>query len=122
MLEQSREIAEIAASLIEVFSAAVIVFGFIRALANYTRVRRAEDREAAFVAFRGQLGMDLLLGLEILIVADVIESITVEASARSLAVLAFLIVIRTMISWSTSLEVEGRWPWQPEPKGGASDG
>lgn len=122
MLEQVREIIEIAGGVIELFAAAVIVFGFLRALVNYFRGRPAKDREAAFGTFRAHLGKDMLLGLEILIVADVIDSIAVTPSLQSLALLAFLVVIRTMISWSTSLQIEGRWPWQSEPEERKSNG
>jgi len=122
MLEQFKAIAEAAAGLIEIFAAVVIVFGFLRALISYVMVVRVEAREGAFVTFRAQLGMDLLLGLEILIVADVIDTIVVDPSARSLGVLAFLVVIRTILSWSTSLQVEGRWPWQPELQERKSNG
>ena len=122
MLEQFKAIAEAAAGLIEVFAAAVIVFGFLRALITYVMVLRIEARAGAFVTFRAQLGMDLLLGLEILVVADVIDTIVVDQSARSLGVLAFLVVVRTILSWSTTLQAEGRWPWQPELQERKSDG
>lgn len=114
MIEVIREVLEHAATVIELFAVAVIVAGFIRAAISYPQVLRAEDRETAFHIFRGKLGMDLLLGLEILVVADVIETITVDGSYGSLLTLAFLVVIRTIVSWTTELQVEGRWPWQPE--------
>ena len=113
MIERVQEWVELAVLAITVFASLVIVFGFLRAATRHVRVWRAEDRSAAFVEFRTSLSVDLLLGLEILVIADVIETITVEPDAHSLAVLAFLVVIRTAISWSTSLQIEGRWPWQP---------
>ena len=54
-----------------------------------------------------------MLGLEILVVADVIETITVRPTFESLAALGILVILRTILSWTLSLEVEGRWPWQP---------
>ena len=68
MVEEVREVLELATGLIELFAVAVIIGGFIRAAVSYTRVLQAEDRAAAFHVFRGKLGMDLLLGLEILVV------------------------------------------------------
>jgi uncharacterized membrane protein len=59
------------------------------------------------------LGRALLLGLEILVVADVIETITVEQTFESLSVLGLLVLLRTFVSWTLTLEIEGRWPWQP---------
>ena len=85
MVEQVRALLEHATTFIELFAVAVIVVGFIRAAIAYPQVLRSENRVAAFHSFRGQLGMDLLLGLEILVVADVIDSITQDASYESLA-------------------------------------
>ncbi|MGI9523313.1 MAG: DUF1622 domain-containing protein [Hyphomicrobiaceae bacterium] len=121
MIEQTRATLELATTFIELFAVAIIVAGFIRAAFAYTKVMHAENREVAFHTFRGQLGMDLLLGLEILVVADVIDSITLDTSYESLVILAFLVVVRTIVSWTTSLQVEGRWPWQPEPEERAPD-
>lgn len=114
MIEQVRAVLEHATTFIELFAVAVIVTGFSRAAIAYPQVLRSENRVAAFHVFRGRLGMDLLLGLEILVVADVIDTITLDASYESLMVLAFLVVVRTIVSWTTSLQVEGRWPWQLE--------
>ena len=121
VIEHIREELHLAVGIIELVAVLVIVLGFIRASVAYTRARRAADREKAFVAFRSRLGMNMLLGLEILVIADVIESIAVEPSYASLAVLAFLVVLRTIVSWTTSLQMEGRWPWQPEVEKGKAD-
>jgi len=121
IIEHIREGLEFATGIIELFAVLVIVSGFIRASVAYTLIRRATDRDNAFVAFRSRLGMNMLLGLEILVIADVIESITVEPSYVSLTVLAFLVGLRTIVSWTTSLQLEGRWPWQPEAKEDKAD-
>jgi uncharacterized membrane protein len=67
-----------------------------------------------FRQFKVELGKSLTLGLEILVLADVIETITVRPTYQSLAVLAFLVVVRTVVSWTLELEIAGRWPWQSE--------
>ena len=121
MIEQVRAVLEHATTFIELFAVTIIVAGFIRAAVAYPQVLRAENRVAAFHSFRGQLGLYLLLCLDILVVADVIDSITLGASYESLVVLAFLVVVRTIVSWTTSLQVEGRWPWQPERGGTRPD-
>jgi len=121
IIEHIRQGLEFATSIIELFAVLVIAIGFIRASVAYILTRRATDREKAFVAFRSRLGMNMLLGLEILVIADVIESITVELSYMSLTVLAFLVVLRTIVSWTTSLQLEGRWPWQPKAEGNKAD-
>ena len=114
MIELYRELLEIAANIIEIFAVAIIVGAFFYASLGYRSTRLAEGRESAFRQYRARLGQGMLLGLEILVVADVIESITVEPSFISLGVLTFLIVIRTAISWSATLQTEGHWPWQLE--------
>ena len=121
IIEHIREGLEMAVGIIELVAVLVIVIGFIRASVAYTRARQATDRGKAFVAFRARLGMNMLLGLEILVIADVIESITLEPSYTSLTVLAFLVGLRTIVSWTTSLQIEGRWPWQTEIEGDKTD-
>ena len=121
IIEHIREGLEMAVGIIELVAVLVIVIGFIRASVAYTRARQATDRDKAFVAFRARLGMNMLLGLEILVIADVIESITLEPSYTSLTVLAFLVGLRTIVSWTTSLQIEGRWPWQTEIEGDKTD-
>jgi uncharacterized membrane protein len=65
-----------------------------------------------YAEYKERLGKSLLLGLEILIAADVIRTVALEPTLTSVAVLGVLIVIRTFLSWSLILEMEGRWPWQ----------
>ena len=65
-----------------------------------------------YEAYRLQLVRTLLLGLEVLVAADIIRTVAVSPSLNSVAVLAAIVVIRTFLSWSLILEIEGRWPWQ----------
>jgi uncharacterized membrane protein len=69
-------------------------------------------QENNFNIFKIELGGALLLGLEILVFADVIETITVTPTFLSLAFLAAIVLVRTAVSWTLTLETEGRWPWQ----------
>lgn len=61
-----------------------------------------------------RIGRSLLLGLEVVVAADIVKTIAVEPTLMSLAVLAGLVLIRTFLSWTLVLEIEGRWPWQRE--------
>ena len=72
-------------------------------------VARAGD---GYAAFRLYLVRALLLGLEVLVAADVIRTVAVSPTLNSVAVLAAIVAIRTFLSWSLILELEGRWPWQ----------
>ena len=119
MTETILGLLEKAGLAINLFAVAVIVGGFILAAVRYSRRLRAESPEKNFQDYKIELGRALLLGLEILVLGDVIETITVEPTFQSLGFLGFLVVARTAVSWTLTLEVEGRWPWQssPEPEG-----
>ena len=90
----------------------MIVVGFVRAAWRYARRLGDKTRKDNFNLFKVELGDALLLGLEILVLADVIETITVTPTFESLAYLAAIVVVRTAVSWTLTLEAEGRWPWQ----------
>ena len=99
---------------IEVLAAAVIV-GAVLVIA----IRRGTVRylfrlgePGAYQSYKSQLGKGLLLGLELLIAADVLRLVALESTLSNIAVLGLLVVVRTFLSWSLAVEVEGRWPWQ----------
>lgn len=65
----------------------------------------------AYHELRADLGRAILLGLELLVIADIIGTVAIEPTFRSLGVLGLIVAIRTFLSWSLELEVSGRWPW-----------
>lgn len=98
---------------VEIVGIAIIVVGAAAALLAFLRsLTRAGGREQAVDAFRSNLGRSILLGLEFLVAADIINTVAVEPTLESLAVLAGIVAIRTFLSWSLEVEIEGRWPWQ----------
>lgn len=66
----------------------------------------------AYHIFRRQLGRSIILGLEFLIAGDIMQTIIVAATWQNVAVLGLIILIRTFLSMTLYLEIEGRWPWQ----------
>ena len=106
------EYLEKAGVVISLFAVALIVASFARAAWRYARRFVDTTREDNFNVFKVELSGSLLLGLEILVLADVIETITVTPTFESLAYLAAIVVVRTAVSWTLALETEGRWPWQ----------
>jgi uncharacterized membrane protein len=80
---------------------------------------------AAFRLYRANLGRGILLGLELLVAADIIGTVAVTPSFENLAVLGLIVLIRTFLSFSLEVEIEGRWPWQrgkdAESRGRASE-
>lgn len=73
---------------------------------------RGEDRQAIYERYKLLLGRGLLLGLEMLVAADVILTVAIEPSLDSVIFLGLLVLIRTFLSWSIVIEIEHRWPWQ----------
>jgi len=114
MLETySTQIAHIVAKVVELFGIGIIAVGAFGTLAIFLMafVRRA-DRDVAVANFRSSLGRAILLGLEFLVAADIINTVAVTPTLLSIAVLAGIIIIRTFLSFSLEVEIEGRWPWQ----------
>jgi uncharacterized membrane protein len=64
---------------------------------------------------RQQLGRTILLGLELLVAADIIRTVAITPTVQSVVVLAGIVLIRTFLSFSLELEITGRWPWSPTP-------
>lgn len=73
---------------------------------------RPDGRPRSFSRTRATLGRAILLGLELLLAADIIYTVRVEASPESLGILGGIVLIRTLLSLSIDVEIEGRWPWQ----------
>ncbi len=94
---------------IEVFAAVVIVVGLGWSTILFLGRRMAEQH---YEVYKIRIGRSLLLGLEVVVAADIVKTIAVRPTLASLAVLAGLVLIRTFLSWSLVLEIEGRWPWQ----------
>ena len=67
---------------------------------------------AAFRLYRANLGRGILLGLELLVAADIIGTVAVTPSFENLAILGLIVLIRTFLSFSLEVEIEGHWPWQ----------
>lgn len=66
----------------------------------------------AIARFRSDLGRSILLGLEFLVAADIISTVVIDLSLESVAALAGIVFIRTLLSFSLEAEIDGRWPWQ----------
>ncbi len=104
-----------AAKIVELAGVAVLLFGAILAAGVFTvRVARRRALHDAYHSLRADLGRAILLGLELLVIADIIGTVAIEPTLQNLGVLAVIVVIRTFLSFTLELEVNGRWPWQRE--------
>ena len=105
-----KEFVEIAAHAAEIAGVAVILGGMLFAAARYLFV--GGQGLERYKRCRHDLGRAILLGLEILVAADIISTVTLTPTLESVLVLGIIVLIRTFLSWSLALELDGRWPWQ----------
>jgi uncharacterized membrane protein len=104
---------EYAALAIEILAVVIVVVAVAAATVHYVyRGLKRHDAESTYRQYRTRLGKALILGLEILIAADIVRTVALEASLESIGFLGLLVLIRTFLSWSLSVEIEGHWPWQ----------
>lgn len=100
------------AKVIEVVGVAIIVFGAFVATALFVRQLVGGGKfQAAYLPYRSNLGRAILLGLEFLVAADIIGTVAVDPTFRSLGVLGLIVLIRTFLSFALEVEINGRWPW-----------
>lgn len=101
------------AQLLEICGATFLVLGFLLDTTRWAfRYRPRHDPLNALGRYRRSLGRSVLIGLEILVAATIIKTMTVVPSLEGVGLLAAMIFIRTILGWTTSLEVSGHWPWQ----------
>ena len=106
---------QIASRAIEAAGVCVIVLGALYALVQAAQQLRSPATAAnAYHEFRQKLGRAILLGLELLVAADIIGTVAVEPTVTNVLILALIVLIRTFLSISLTVEIEGRWPWAAE--------
>ncbi|MGU3583350.1 DUF1622 domain-containing protein [Rhodococcus sp. C26F] len=97
---------------IDVVGVGVMVIGALTATWIAATARRRGPGSEIYEPYRRNLGRSILLGLEFLVAADIIKTVAVTPTFTSVGVLAVIVLIRTFLSWSLQLEIDGRWPWQ----------
>jgi len=97
--------------IVDALGVAAIVVGVLFALLD-AGLRGLRRRRPIYTRFRRVLGRAILLGLELLVAADIIRTVAVTPTLQSVSVLAMIVLIRTFLSWALELEITGRWPWQ----------
>ncbi len=107
------EIGRWSSALFEVVGIGVIVGGFfIATVRSLARLKEPNGTSAAYQTMRSIFGRSVLLGLEILVAADIINTVAVDPTLDSLLVLGLLVLIRTFLSFALDVELEGSWPWR----------
>jgi uncharacterized membrane protein len=100
------------ATVLELFGVVVIVVGVLLATAWFVRDVRGDRRKEAYDRYRANLGRGILLGLELLVGADIIATVTAPLTFVSVGLLGLIVLIRTFLSFSLETEIEGQWPWR----------
>lgn len=94
----------------------ITVLGVGLALVAYAvEVVRTRQPEDAYRRSRRRIGRAVLLGLEVLVAGDIIRTVAVEPTFRTVGVLAVIVLVRTFLSMTLELEISARWPWQKDP-------
>lgn len=106
------DLAHLASTTLEFVAILAILFALAIAFARAIKWFAKRDPAKGYSAFKQTFGRGLLLGLEILVAADLLWTVAVDPTWENLAALGVLVVIRTFLSWSLEVELEGHWPWQ----------
>ena len=111
--EAIKPLLELIATGIEVSGVAIIVVGALAATVYFVFGGLfGVGWPGAFHLYRANLGRGILLGLELLVAADIIGTVAVTPSIDNLIILGLIVLIRTFLSFSLEVEIEGRWPWR----------
>jgi uncharacterized membrane protein len=110
-MELSRHWIELAAQGVETLAVAIMVSFILIGTLGWL-FQTAKNVEGSYDRYRIVLGKALLVGLELLVAADIINTVAFALTVNNLALLAGLVIVRTALGWTVTVEVEGHWPWQ----------
>lgn len=100
---------------LEAVGVAIIVIGItVSLIALIRQLSRDGSVQDAFAIGRKNIGRSILFGLEVLVAGDIVLTVTVTPTFTSVGVLAAIVLIRTFLSFTLEVEIDGRWPWQKE--------
>ena len=105
---------DVVGTAVDTAGVSVIVIGALIATTRFLFQRRGET-SILFRLYRQDLGRAILLGLEFLVAGDIIRTVVVDPTFDNVIVLGLIVLIRTFLSMSLQLELDGRWPWQHDP-------
>ncbi|MBE0428299.1 MAG: DUF1622 domain-containing protein [Thermoleophilia bacterium] len=110
------ETVELVGKSLDILGVAVIVLGTAAGLITFSaRFFNREQRPVAFQRGRQSMARAILLGLEVLIAADIIRTVAISPTFQNVGVLAAIVLVRTFLSFTLEVEVDGRWPWRRQP-------
>jgi uncharacterized membrane protein len=108
-----KQVLELAGMAFELLGVGALAIGATLSMGIYVAALiRRKAATAAYHDLRRNLGKAILIGLELLIAADIIRSVAIDPTLMSIGVLGFIVFVRTFLSWSLEVEINGEWPWQ----------
>jgi uncharacterized membrane protein len=110
-----QESTELVARIIEALGVATIVLGLLFSLGRAGKTLLAQGGGAAYGIVRGVFGRSILLGLQFLVAGDIIRTVAVQPSLENVVVLGLIVLIRTFLSVSLEVEIDGTLPWKRAP-------
>ncbi len=114
-MENIKFYVDYVSNIVEGIGVLTIFFGALYSLIVFL-ISVIKKKLNSYIILRQSLGKSILLGLEILIAADIMATVVAEPTMKSVTILGFIVLIRTFLSLSLQVEVEGRFPWQKKIK------
>ncbi|WP_306357904.1 MULTISPECIES: DUF1622 domain-containing protein [unclassified Nocardia] len=107
------EVVETTSTVLDAMGVIVIAGGALAGTARFAGALTAKrEFTSVYRRYRQELGRAILLGLELLVAADIIRTVAISPTYTSVGVLAMIVAVRTFLSFSLEVELDGRWPWQ----------
>ena len=98
--------------IITLAAAFLLLLGFAISSVKWIFQASGKGLSPAYSTYRRKIGRTVLIGLEVLLAATILKTIVATPTVESLALILYTVAIRTVISWTTTLEAYGHWPWQ----------
>ena len=105
---------ELVVHAFEVAGVGILAIGSLVALFGAAKAFARAERQRAYAEMRRNVGRAILLGLEVLIIADIVETITIDPTLETAAALGLIVLVRTFLSFSLEVELDGALPWRKE--------
>jgi len=115
VMDSFRQLVDGAGWLLDAAGVLVVLVGVAIASVLFASRARQQSAHPNYRQYRQNLGRSILLGLELLVAGDIIRTVAIEPTLKRVLVLALIVLIRTFLSFSLQLELEGRWPWRTAP-------
>lgn len=105
-------VLELVVNLFEILGVGILVVGSVASFVLYGQDVRHADRRTAYERLRVNIGRTILVGLEVLIVADIVLTVAIDQTIESALTLGLIVLVRTFLSFSLEIELEGVVPWR----------